>query len=410
MANYGGVNIITPQEVLAQLEAQRRQVMTQGNNQQRRAQNVETALDTIFGNPQLQLSKKITSRVDNALQGFQANPGERDVDAELRRLQTMRDAVSDLDPATASQINSKMLELGQLKLEQDKLVAGEKREQAQAKRESELHPDALALKDAELKAKASESQNFYNPQTGDTEGVLVSDTEKIKNLLAKGYIEMGKPTVQAEGLNQLSTGKVEPTKPVQTDLQTALVNADNQLAAFQQIGAAYDPSFLELPTQYLQSGANIYEKLGGKLSPENAARKTKYETFRSASYNLLNNYIKAITGAAMSEKETTRIVKAVPNVAEDGNTQFLSKTRNTVREILGIRKRAATILGTGLPIGKMPKGDEWDNISIPQVTNAEVDAFMQQYFGVGPSGQPSPKANADGWITTKSGARVREMK
>lgn len=128
MADFGGFNVQTPQEVLAGLADKRRQVMVGGNVQQQRSQNMETALDSMFGNPQVRQAKRMEATIRSAQSGVKKNEGENDIDYELRRLSAMRDAVADVSPETASQINAQMLQLGEQKFQRDRLTQHDARE------------------------------------------------------------------------------------------------------------------------------------------------------------------------------------------------------------------------------------------------------------------------------------------
>jgi hypothetical protein len=129
MANFGGFEMETPQEVLAKLDAQRRRVMTEGNVHQQRSQNIESALDILFGNAAVRQSKRLQQRVMTAQKSAEQKPDEDPLDFELRRLAAMRDAVSDLDPAVASQINGRLLQLGEAKMQRQRLKASDQREE-----------------------------------------------------------------------------------------------------------------------------------------------------------------------------------------------------------------------------------------------------------------------------------------
>jgi hypothetical protein len=128
MANFGGFEVQTPQEVLAQVEARRRQVMTSGNVNAARSQNIESALDTLFGNPQARDAARRTDAMKRAQKAEPARKdGEDEVDYELRRLAHMRDAVADVSPDIAAQINTRLLELGEQKFQRQRLLAADAR-------------------------------------------------------------------------------------------------------------------------------------------------------------------------------------------------------------------------------------------------------------------------------------------
>jgi hypothetical protein len=86
-----------------------------------------TGLASLFPSPQVQQARQ----TQQALQGatLQQNDGENDLDFGIRQLQAQRNAVAHTDPQAAAQMNTQLLKLGQMKLEQSKLVAADQRAQ-----------------------------------------------------------------------------------------------------------------------------------------------------------------------------------------------------------------------------------------------------------------------------------------
>lgn len=128
MANFGGFEMETPQEVLARTQALRSQQIGQGNIFQQRSANVERALDVLFGPPGMRDAKR---RQDAMIRAQKAAPtkmdGEDEVDYELRRLAHMRDNIADVSPEVAAQINTRLLELGEQKFQRSRLKAADVR-------------------------------------------------------------------------------------------------------------------------------------------------------------------------------------------------------------------------------------------------------------------------------------------
>jgi hypothetical protein len=172
MADFGAFQAQTPQDVLASLAAQRSKVMVGGNVQQQRSQNIESALDGLFGNPQVRQAARLQQQLKQAQQGVQQKDGEDQLDYELRRLQGMRDAVADVSPETASQINQKMLEIGEQKFQRSRLMAHDDREK------QEFNLDIDAKKDA-AKQRALLGGGVYvlNTKDGTAEQYDINDPE-----------------------------------------------------------------------------------------------------------------------------------------------------------------------------------------------------------------------------------------
>lgn len=128
MANFGGFEMETPQEVLARTQAQRSAAMSQGNIHQQRSANMERALDVLFGPPGMRDAKRRQDAIKRAQAAVQPKqPGEDQLDYEMRDLAAKRDAIADISPDVASQINQRLLELGEAKLQRQRLIAQDQR-------------------------------------------------------------------------------------------------------------------------------------------------------------------------------------------------------------------------------------------------------------------------------------------
>jgi hypothetical protein len=129
MANFGGFEMETPQEVLARTQAQRSRVMSQGNIHQQRSQNIESALDVLFGAPGMRDAKRRQDAIKRAQASQAPKAADEDqLDFEMRDLAAKRDAIADLAPDVASQINGRLLELGEAKMQRQRLLAADQRD------------------------------------------------------------------------------------------------------------------------------------------------------------------------------------------------------------------------------------------------------------------------------------------
>lgn len=391
MADYGGFQVQTPQEVLARLQAQRDQFRQSNNPAVRRQAIVDQALDSLFGNPQIQAAENVTAALNKAgKKAMDASlaAGDDDLSSEMRRLKAMRDAIADVDPATASQINGQLLKLGTEKMERAKLLAETEykrnedlRQGAEAGRQEGEYqmkvaefPLDIKAKQAEIATKLSETVNYANPKTGEVINVGSLDSLAIKQLQKAGWVKVGL-NVQTDEPGKLG----QPTKPVQTDLQTNIIQSQQQLDMLGQVMQKYDPDWLKALPQIGMASLQVLEKAGVKLDTKQAATLEDYAAFRRNSYDAFNRYIKFITGAQMSVAEAERISKGFPNPDSDSNTVFMSKTRETVKALLAVNMRAQQALKDGLPCAQTGECD-WDKVITPQVPDKLVDQFMSNYL------------------------------
>lgn len=419
---FAGLQINSPQQIQAANRARYQQMWASGNPIAMQQATFQNSLDALFGNPEEMQAKRVMDTLSSAQNSVVPEEGDTDVDTEIRRLRAMRDASVDLDPNVASQLNMQMLQLGQVKLEQDKLKAEEARARAKEEREvseegrkSQAFPFELAGKITDLGQNQLEGVNYMHPQTGAMVNVPAGDAIKRAELRARGYVEAGKPTLQ--GSKEDITGL---TKPVVTDLQTSIANAGKQLDAFAQIAQKWNPSFLTLPTQVVQAANKGFEKLtGSNISPEIAAQAQQYYDFRVQTMQALNSYIKSITGAQAAVAEYDRLERSFPNM-NMGPTEYLSALRESVKNTLGIGKRAQQALSSGLNVTPdMMKACQtsgqpciWDSIATPPVSDQEVDVFLER-FGVpgraNRSAGPSVPVTGE-WAEVRPGVRVRVKK
>jgi hypothetical protein len=83
--------------------------------------------------PEVTKAKAVEAAVRRADESYKAStkdsPPTNDIDKELRRLQILRDNVADVDPETASQLNTQLLMLGEAKFQRDRLTAADKRDE-----------------------------------------------------------------------------------------------------------------------------------------------------------------------------------------------------------------------------------------------------------------------------------------
>ena len=76
----------------------------------------------------------------------------------------------------------------------------------------------------------------------------------------------------------------------------------------------YEPRFSEVSTRLGTNWSGLKAKWGlGEVSPEDRKLLNDYRDWQSASLSSMNEYIKSITGAALSEPEAKRILSAMPN-------------------------------------------------------------------------------------------------
>ena len=127
MADFGGFQVKTPQEVLANLQQQRMAIAQIGDPRARRNANIQFQMANLFGSSELRKARALEDRMRTVNKEVQANPTRDSLTGEKRRLSLMYDAVKELDPLAASQIQSRLVELDQEIFERQRLQAADRR-------------------------------------------------------------------------------------------------------------------------------------------------------------------------------------------------------------------------------------------------------------------------------------------
>lgn len=187
------------------------------------------------------------------------------------------------------------------------------------------------------------------------------------------------PDGSVELVQGAGAGLPEPNsiaKPVQGDIDAALLNTSQRMDRIGLVMAQFDPKFLELPTQignWAKAGA---EKIGIPLSEQSKAALTSYTQFRSDAANELTQTLKAMSGAAVTPQEAERLLKAIGDVDNDSPTQFKAKMDATVRSLSLAKARLNHIKANG--IGE--KGlTEIPLSSMQSIINKRGDELARQY-------------------------------
>lgn len=213
-----------------------------------------------------------------------------------------------------------------------------------------------------------------------------------------------------QGGFQITTGGMDPvemTTPTKSKLEDTILTGRDALARIRGIETKFKPEYQQLGTRWNNTWANIKDKAG---IPLDAATRTQLEDFssyrRETSANL-NQTIKDITGATVSEQEAPRLMQQIPNAGSglfdgDGPTEFQAKVKGTRDSISAAIARAEYARKNGLsrqqqfaiPLDSVPqlidqKGNQYReelkraNPSAPdEQINEMVKARLRQEFGL----------------------------
>jgi HEPN domain-containing protein len=171
------------------------------------------------------------------------------------------------------------------------------------------------------------------------------------------------------------TGQLE--KPNKAKVQEQQLNTGDQIARLNNIQFSYRPEFLNIKFRAGQAWNTLKDKVGNLPAKEKATL-ANYSTYKQNSIQNLNLTIKDLTGAAMSDAESGRIISSLPNPGTgvfdgDSPTEFESKLNNGIQQAKYALARKQYALKNGL---------KWENIDLgqmPVIINKRAGDIAKQY-------------------------------
>jgi hypothetical protein len=169
----------------------------------------------------------------------------------------------------------------------------------------------------------------------------------------------------------------ELSKPTKTKVEEQQLNTGDQIARLNNIQFSYRPEFLNIKFRAGQEWNTLKDKFG-KLPPEEKATLTAYSAYKQNATQNLNLTIKEITGAAMSNGESERIIATLPKAGTgvfdgDSPTEFEAKLNNGIQQTKYALARKQYALKNGL---------KWENIDLgqmPVIINKRASDIAKQY-------------------------------
>ncbi len=153
------------------------------------------------------------------------------------------------------------------------------------------------------------------------------------------------------------------TKKTAGEIEKKLIDAQEGLARLKSIRDKLNPKFLQFPAKLKSALLAQKEKLGFAISDEDKKSLSEFAKFKRNAASNLNRYIKEITGAQMSEKETVRLTRAVPNAGVglfdgDSPTVFKAKMDEAIANIEASARRFHHLRENGfISEGERPSED-----------------------------------------------------
>ena len=201
-------------------------------------------------------------------------------------------------------------------------------------------------------------------------------------LLIPGKEEMGKVLLEyAKG------GPDALGKEARNEVDKKELNTGEYIARLNSIKTKFDPSFQHIENRLGLKWAEWMDsfKVGQKaVSPEQRQSLAKFSQYRQEALANMNQYIKEITGAAMTDAEAKRIIAALPNPGQglfdgDSPTVFKAKLDNALKSAQLAVVRYRYLRGNGFTGPIDQSNFSLDNMqAVIEKRGAEVEQAIRQ--------------------------------
>lgn len=179
-------------------------------------------------------------------------------------------------------------------------------------------------------------------------------------------------------------GPMMPGKPAQKDIDEGLMNTSRNIMQLDTIANQFKPEYQRFMGKVGFEALKLKDSTAGLTNKERQDL-TEFSQYRRNAFSALNDYIKSVTGAAMSEAEAQRILKGLPNPGAglfdgDSPTEFKAKLDDALKQTKMAAARFAYMkrnglsledgLGKGLTLERMP--------ALMNERGAEIEAELKK--------------------------------
>lgn len=132
--------------------------------------------------------------------------------------------------------------------------------------------------------------------------------------------------------------QAQPTQATQTDIQKKQLQLKDTAANIRELENNFDPTLQGIGKRLNVALLAGKEKLGAALTPQEQQDVAQMTQQRAAAFNVLNNELNRLSGAAVTENELRRLTQSLPNPGAgvfdgDSPTEFLAKMRRATKSI-----------------------------------------------------------------------------
>lgn len=137
-------------------------------------------------------------------------------------------------------------------------------------------------------------------------------------------------------------------KPAIDEIEKQMISNSGRLDRLAAVQQSFRPEYMTLPEKLKQGMTKYSEWVGIEPSPERKKALSEYTQFTSKAYNELNQTIREMSGAAVTDGEAARQLKTTANPDGDSPTEFQSKLRENMRFVTLAQARLAILRQKGL--------------------------------------------------------------
>ena len=252
---------------------------------------------------------------------------------------------------------------------------------------------------------------------------LMKKPEKTKKQRFKGVID-GKPVLaysdengdsyatvngklvkNPKGLTERVTGTTEhdptgSTTKTKNKIQDTLMKTQDKLASLKELKRTFKRDFFEYKTKVGHFFKGVQSKLGIEPTKEERIKMGEYAKYKRRTFSFLNEYIHALSGAAVSSQEAIRMKKALQNM-DDSAEDYESKLTDLMSELEAKQARYEYWAKNGIISGKGNK-EEIDK----ELRSLESEYPHESFAGLNKAKEAI--ANTEGM--TEEQAAERKMK
>jgi hypothetical protein len=229
-----------------------------------------------------------------------------------------------------------------------------------------------------------------------------SAIQEYEYAVGQGYkgtfqdFEVERRKAGAANVSLSAGGPMVPGKAGANKIDEGLLDQTQGLMRLDAIQSQFKPEYQTLATRGGNWWTAAKETLGAKLNNKEKKDLEDFSKYRRNAIDSLNQYIKSVTGAAMSEAEAQRILKGMPNPGQglfdgDSPTEFKAKLDDAISQTKRAIARSAYLKRQGMSLEDgLGKGVSLD--SMPQIINERGKAIEAELKKSGVTGKPLERA------------------